>query len=223
MTSSASEALPLSRECLRYIDELDIDYDRDFPSEEDQQLLTLFRLATEMVFRSRQRFTEDCLQAVEKLVQVSPDLMANQLDDLITRRLLDEVAGMVRRIIKLSRLDAPKRPSDATSVYVQEAARAYIYGLPQASIAMSRAALEQALKESLALQGRGTFIDFQSLVKEAKRWNILDNDTAKMVRDTAKKADEVLHDAPADEAGALEVLDAVRGLLQLIYSAKGGF
>ena len=130
---------------------------------------------------------------------------------------------MVRRIIKLSRLDAPKQPSNATSIYVQEAARAYIYGLTQASVAMGRAALEQSLKEQLARQGKGDFITFQELVDEAVKWKIIDKVSAKVVRDTAKKADKVLHVAPTDEAGALEVLDAVRQLLQLIYSAEGGF
>lgn len=88
---------------------------------------------------------------------------------------------------------------------------------------MSRAALEQALKERLALQGKGIFIDFQDLVKNAVKWNILDKDTARIVRRTAKKADEVLHEAPIGEAGALEVFDAVRGLLQHIYSAEVSF
>jgi predicted ATP-grasp superfamily ATP-dependent carboligase len=88
---------------------------------------------------------------------------------------------------------------------------------------MGRAALEQSLKEQLARQGKGDFITFQELVDEAVKWKIIDKVSAKVVRDTAKKADKVLHVAPTDEAGALEVLDAVRQLLQLIYSAEGGF
>jgi hypothetical protein len=120
-------------------------------------------------------------------------------------------------------LDAPKRPSNATSIYVQEAARANIYGLTQASVAMGWAALEQARKEPLARQGKGDFINFQELVDEALKWKIIDKVSAKVIRDTAKKADKVMHVAPTDEAGALEVLDAVKRLLQLIYFAEGGF
>jgi len=222
MTPFDPKSPPLSHECLRYIEELDRDYDKDFPSEEDQQMSELFRTITETVFHSRQGFT-DCIEAAEMLVQIAPDFVADQLDDLITRRLVGEVPGMVRRIIKLSRLTAQKRPSQATSIYIQEAARAYIYGLTQASVAMSRAALEQALKEQLARQGKGEFIAFQELVDEATKWKILDKVSARAVRDTVKKADDVLHEAPTDEAGALQVLDAVRGLLQQIYSAEGGF
>jgi len=57
MTPFDPKSPPLSHECLRYIEELDRDYDKDFPSEEDQQMSELFRTITETVFHSRQGFT----------------------------------------------------------------------------------------------------------------------------------------------------------------------
>lgn len=73
---------PLSNECLQHIEELDIDYDRDYPSEKDQEARALFRLITERIFHSRQAFTGDCVQEVEKLVQIVRILLLNSLTTL---------------------------------------------------------------------------------------------------------------------------------------------
>jgi hypothetical protein len=51
-------------------------------------------------------------------------------------------------------------PSKTTNTYLQGAVRTYVFGFPQASLALSRAALEQALKENLARQLSADFIKF---------------------------------------------------------------
>jgi hypothetical protein len=215
--------LSLSGECVSFINQLDMEYARDYPSVEDQEMLDLFREATKLILASREGFTGAGFDAIEELVKKSPDFISDQLDDFLTRLFLGDVAGIVGRVIKLSRLDASARPSHTTAVYIQEAVRTYIYGFPQASVAISRAALEQALKGRLGRQGDGCFIQFQDLVEEAKKWKILDATAARQVRDTAKRADLVLHEMPTDRDGAWEVLTEVRGLLQEIYATDGGF
>jgi hypothetical protein len=160
---------------------------------------------------------------LEKGLQNDPEGFEIEIDRVLTCRALQEVPGMVKRLTRMSKLTALRTPSDQTAVYIREAARVYVYGFMQASAAMSRAALEQALKERLAHQGTGAFITFQNLVDQAKKWKILDDKTARAVRDTAKKADLVLHAEPIGEDGAFDVLIEVRGLLQQIYDAKGGF
>ena len=214
--------MALSRECLIHINQLDLEYARDYPTHEDQETVDTFRAVTRLTLASREGFTGEGFDAVEELVQKSPDFITDELDDFLTRLLLEEVPAMAERIIKLSRLDATIRPSNTTAGYIQEAVRTYVYGLPQASVAISRAALEQGLKERLGRQGDGVFIRFQDLVDEAKKWKIIDVTTARQVRDTANKADRVLHERPADHNGAWDVLIEVRGLLQQIYSSPGG-
>jgi hypothetical protein len=86
-----------------------------------------------------------------------------------------------------------------------------------------RAALEQALKESLGLQLTGAFVSFQDLLKEARKWNVLDRATENMARDVANAGDEVMHEKPTDLRKAGEILTNVRGLLQRIYSVEGRF
>jgi hypothetical protein len=216
--------LSLSEECLSYIDSLDTDYGQQYPSEEDRKNTDLLREIIRRVIKSREGFTGEKIdEVIEQLVKITPEFFVGEIDDFLTRFLLQEVSGMAKRLVRLSRLDALRQPSRSTAMYIREAVHTYLYGLPQASAAISRAALEQALKESLGKQGGGEFIKFQDLVEEARKWKILDATTALMARDTAKKADAVLHERPTDHNGALEVLTEVRGLLEQIYSARGEF
>lgn len=131
---------------------------------------------------------------------------------------------MVKRLLLLSKLESGRIPSKQTAVYIQEAVRTYLHGLFQASAAMSRAALEQGLKENLGRQGGDNdFIKFKDLVKEATRCNLLDKGLSDMMVETAKQANRVLHEGPTDHDGALQVLTEVRGYLKQLYSAKGGY
>ena len=83
------------------------------------------------------------------------------LGEHYTRTFLDAVSGYVRRTLELSRIESSETPSPLTNTYIREATRAYILGLPQACIALCRAALEQDLKERLGYQLTGTFIGFR--------------------------------------------------------------
>ncbi len=217
------KSLTLSQECISYIDSLDKSYEEDYPSPEDKVTTVLFKTITKTILMSREAFLGEGPEVVENFVKASPDFAADQLDDFITRIVLQDVQGMVKRIMQLSHLEALFKPSKNTAKYIREATRLYIYGFSQACAAISRAALEQALKEKLGHQGSGEFLKFQDLLKEAKKWNIVDENTERQIRDTANKADLVLHEKPTDLEGAFEVLIAVRGLLQLLYSTKGGF
>ena len=131
--------------------------------------------------------------------------------------------GYVKRTLQLSRLNSINFPSKTTNGYLQEAVRTYILGLPQASVALSRAAMEQALKENLGRQLSGDFITFQKLLEEARKWNILDRTMELCARDIANAGDSVMHEKPTTIPQALEVLAKLRGLLQHIYSAEGQY
>ena len=89
---------------------------------------------------------------VEKIVEAEPDLIRDWLDERYTRELVDAVPDYVSRTLQFSRMEAKQVPSEVTNTYVREATRAYIMGLPQACVALCRAALEQGLKENLGYQ-----------------------------------------------------------------------
>ncbi len=165
----------------------------------------------------------DVFSKFEALVETVPDLVAAFLDEHYTRQLIAEVEGYVERTMEFSRMEGERVPSEVTNAYLREAVRTYIFGLPQACVALSRAALEQGLKEALGRQGSGDRDTFQKLVDLAVTWKILDKQTARVARDLAKEGDLVLHEKPTDLKKAKEVLLGIRGLVQQIYSSKGGY
>jgi hypothetical protein len=199
------------------------------PSKRDLAIRFYLEKMAEQIIEARESFSNEKFSILdfdldlEKGLQNDPQIFEIEIDRVLTCRALEDVPRMVKRLTRMSKLTALCSPSGQTGVYIREAARTYVYGFMQASAAMSRAALEQALKERLALQGTSVFITFQDLVDDAKKWKILDDKTARAVRDTAKKADSVLHAEPIGEDGAFDVLIEVRGLLQQIYDAHGGF
>jgi len=54
--------------------------------------------------------------------------------------------------MELSRLEGSRIPSSVTNGYLREAVRTYILGLPQASIALCRAALNRPSKRILDIE-----------------------------------------------------------------------
>jgi hypothetical protein len=210
--------LRLSTYVLTQIEALDIDYERDYPSDEDRRMLKLVRRIAESVLKSRESFTNEAIKEVEQIVQDSPHFVAEQLDDLLTRQLLLEVQGMVARIIKLSRLDADNRPSKDTAAYLQEAARTYVFGLTQASIAMSRRALEAAFKEPR--WGRIFPDTMGDRIDEVIQYTGLDEATRAMAKSALSSSNKALHQRPASNEKAFEILVSVRCVLQCLYSAR---
>ncbi len=213
-----------------FIDSRDSDYVDDLDSEarkEHESTEKLVKAVVHYVLASRETVVTNPLMNplmnLETLVQAAPDLVADFLDEHYTRQMVGEIAGYVQRTLEFSRLEAERVPSEITNTYLREAVRTYILGLPQACVALSRAALEQSLKEVLGRQGSGEHVKFQELVDQADTWNVLDKPTAKMARHLAYEGDEVLHEKPTDLKKAKEVLIGVRGLVQQIYSSKGGY
>jgi hypothetical protein len=124
----------------------------------------------------------DVFSKFEALVQTVPDVVAAFLDEHYTRQLIAGVPGYVERTMEFSRMEAERVPSEVTNTYLREAVRTYIFGLPQACVALSRAALEQALKETLGRQGSGEHVSFQYLVGQAETWGVLDKTASRTAR-----------------------------------------
>ena len=61
------------------------------------------------------------------------------------------------------------------------------------------------------------------LLKEARKYKLLDRTMELCARDVANAGDGVLHEKPTTDSKALEVLDKLRGLLQHIYSVTGRY
>ena len=218
--------LRLSEEVQTYIDVLKNEGDRGKSPEqrrEDWKLNKIVEIMIDDIIRSRETITDSKLKRLETLIETSRDLVEDFLDDRFTVEAVDGVQSSVKRLMKLSRLEAMRLPSTVTNGYLREAVRTYIFGFPQASIALAQAALEQALKENLGHQLSGEFRSMDELLKEARKYKLLDRTMELCARDVAKAGDGVLHEKPTTDSKALEVLDKLRGLLQHIYSVTGRY
>lgn len=215
----------LSDQVQDFIDSLDREYERDLRAEGytakeivlDRKRVQVF---VQYVLASREAFTDKSRNKLEALVSAVPKLVCEWLDEHYTRELIHQVEGYVSRTMEVPSMDVERTPSKVTDTYLREATRTYILGLPQASVALCRAALEQTLKESLGYQSSGAFITFQKLVDDAVRWNLFSEGTAKLVRKLAKEGDDVLHEKPTTPDRAKDVLATTRSVIRRIYSAK---
>jgi hypothetical protein len=178
----------------------------------------LERIAEELI-EGRETFTDERWDILEQALRNEPGIVEEEIDRLLTTRALSGIRGMVDRLVDLSKLERVKIPSNQTANYVSHATRSYMYRLYQASAAMSRVALEQALKEALGRQGIEDFKPFQVLRREAEKKGILDGVTGPATCKIAKDASKVIHHGPTDAKGALAILDGSRGLIVQIYKA----
>lgn len=212
--------LTLSQEVKAYIQSLDQD-DIGLTTEEFSELQH-HRAMTEVIaddlIKTRETITDSKLEMLEELVKSDPELVKGLLDDRFTRNIVSEIPGYVSRTLQLSRLDSTRLPSTVTNGYLREAVRTYIFGLPQASVALSRAALEQALKEGIGYQSSKTFVKMNDLLEEAECAGVIDGANRQSAREVANAADEVLHENPTTLPKSFEVLIKLRGILQFIYS-----
>jgi hypothetical protein len=209
----------LSEEVQSFIDDWDSDHHLS-PNErnETEQYRKVIRTVVDDIIASRETLTDNKLATIEKFFGETPDLIHDLLDSRFTRDVIDAVPGYVKRLLELSRLEGCRIPSKMTNRYLQEAARTYIFGLPQASVALCRAALEQSLKEKLKIQGAATFVTMNSLLKKAVDSGVIDDVIRQTARTIANEADTVLHEKPADLAKAYDVLLMLRGVLQHVYA-----
>ena len=209
-----------SEHCLASIDALDIDNDTESIEPGEQALEVderTVRLIVQDLIASREAFTGSNLAVIETLVRNDRSLFEYLVDDRLTRDLLYSIPSYVKRILSLSRLESGTLPSQTTNVYLREAVRTYVFGLSQASIALSRAALEQSLKDGLGYQSTKTYVPMKDLLEEAEGAGVLDELNRRVAREIAAAANDVLHEKPSDDSKAYEVLVLLRGVLQHVY------
>jgi hypothetical protein len=218
--------LPLSQYLLSDVEVMDREYDRDVPAderEEHDRTKGIVRALTKHLVDSRETFLEKPISVLDQLADSNREIVEHLIDDYYTREQLEKMSSFVSRTLNLSQLESTHIPSEQTRTYVREATRTYIYGLNQATVALCRAAVEQCLKEKLGRQGDGRYFEFKELVKEARKWHVLDDTTESLVKEVARAGDNVLHEKPIAESQVLEILIKTRGLLQQVSAAKPGY
>ncbi len=178
----------------------------------------LINVIVDHLVKARETIMDNKLDFLEKCIENEREIIEEFLDERYTRDVIDEVSGYVQRTLELSQMKCATIPSKITNGYLREAVRTYILGLPQASVALSRAAVEQALKEGMGYQSTRTFVAMNDLLVEAQTGGVIDKAHQQLAREVADAADDVLHEKPTTLSNALDVLVKMRGVLQFIYS-----
>ena len=102
--------------------------------------------------------------------------------------------------------------------YLRESTRCWLYGFHGASVALSRACLENALKERLPAGDRAAS-QLESLIDAANRGRLLDDCMAELAHTVRKAANRFLHGQNITEKDSRETLDATRSIVEQIFSS----
>ncbi len=210
-----TEPLRSSSEVLDFVEDLDRSFIEQYP-EEGPEMIERGRFIAERVKISRQEFSDDSIPALNEISSRSPGLFEGDLDRLYVREVVVAVPGYVSRTLQLSGLARGRRPKNVVSKYLAEAVRCYIFGFPLASIALSRAVLEQAVKECMIGQPEGASL--KDKIDQVVDEQSLDHATGKMAKDVATAGNNVLHEKPVSLTEAFDVLVKVRGFLEVLYA-----
>ena len=125
----------------------------------------------------------------------------------------------MRESIRLTPVLTEGVPGQEVKIYLREASRCFIYGFFQASIALSRAALEAGLNDHLR-KTVGTIpeVDLATKVKKAAEYKLVSAASASLGHAVRISAREVLHQKPANENSAFDTLVQARGFLMELYA-----
>ncbi|MBI3895672.1 MAG: hypothetical protein HY313_07045 [Acidobacteria bacterium] len=154
---------------------------------------------------------------IEKSDLLFQDLSPVLLNQLYCRDLLRQVPEMVERTRKLLLLVLSEIKDQQSFIYLREAANCYILGLPQAAIALSRAAVEAHLRTAVSKHYGKKVVEeasFSKTINFAVRLRLLSPKGQKLVTKVKDAGDSVLHIRPAEyETTALDVLEAARAVI----------
>jgi hypothetical protein len=137
--------------------------------------------------------------------------LAGRYDENYCRSLLADVPDIVARTLRLKEVNLTAVPKGELWTYIREASRTYAMGFFTASVALSRSALEAAVRPRAARYLGATAADEMELKELIDRGQIADKrvrDLAHRVRTTGNR---VLHgNKPATAEETLTVIEAVR-------------
>ena len=157
---------------------------------------------------------------VKEVTATQADRVAHSLDDCLSRLMVEQIPTMVSRALHLSALIVPPLPADR-DLYLREATRCYLFGLFNASVALSRSALEYALLDSVPkmLQVQSRAERLKGLINAACH-SILKGapDVCELADRVRRRANRVVHKRPCEESEALEVLRETRDVVHFLYN-----
>ena len=151
------------------------------------------------------------------------DSAAWSLNDCLSRFMVSEIPRMVSRAMQLEPLLIDQSARVDENPYLREATRCYMFGLFNASVTLSRSAVEHALSKKMPslLQGKSKEDRLQTSIRTA-RASVLKRapEICDLADKTRKRANPIIHGKTCQESEALEILQDTRKILRFLYTAR---
>jgi hypothetical protein len=151
-------------------------------------------------------------------VEKEKGTIAGHLDDALCRAFVREVPNMVRRILTFDRVLTSQPHNETVHVYFEQAMRCYVQGLPAAAVAIARACMEHALRDTIPIP-RTTSLDLQGLITAAERSKLLDGAHLHIAKDVQRIGNKVLHRDNCTDSEALDSIVKVRAVVEALYGS----
>jgi hypothetical protein len=158
-------------------------------------------------------FSDATAEKIESLFRDAGAPLDEQIEHYYVRDMLTRVPKTVARTMKLSHIIPNRVVPGPTEVYLKEATRTYLFGFWDASVALSRAAVEQGLRQAAKERFNQNPDTLRELIDGGFRLGLLDRPHADLASNVVRAGNQVLHRQPADETQAWDVLCAARGVL----------
>jgi hypothetical protein len=155
--------------------------------------------------------------ALDILRSADPSVFEGMVKDALLGQMLKRIPSMAKRVEQIVPVASKGPPSGATEVFLTEATRCYIFGFWHASVALSRAALEEGFWGAMKGKLPSKPEKLRDLLKSSVWSGVLDSPSASLADEVVRTGNRVLHGNPASQEKAWAVLCAVRGVLSHLY------
>ena len=149
-----------------------------------------------------------------KVMSTHHDILEYQVDEALTRLLIAEIPRMVMRALQLEPALSEESSNRDDNAYLREATRCYLCGLFNASVSLSRSALELSFSGVVPKLLQGAADSLENLICVARK-SVLKRSPKVCDRadDVRRKANKIVHGKTCSEREALSVLRETRAIL----------
>ena len=179
----------------------------------------------ELYAKSLEGITTREARKADEVFESMPDVYEWLVDWWYSKEVLERLCGIAQRFrhVRPILVVINRTPSQEVVFFLREATRCYLYGFFQASVAMTRSALENGLDQSL----KGKFgheadkalrdLKLHKKINAASNYKLLTGPARVCANRVRIDGNQAVHDQPKSESVALERLHDVRKVLNELF------
>lgn len=186
--------------------------------EESREARNFFEKAIRIATRSVESLSEQWIEKLQVLLREDQDHFRSAIDDFYSRKAVQGIRATVNRFLGLEPALVAEVPQKDIVLYLEQATRCYLYGLSQACVALSRAAVEIALDGKFVRHRVFPNGTMEMKIKQAQKLRLITEEAAILVDKVRVAGKTVLHKKPVSDEVARDTLDSARGALVRFYS-----